>query len=144
MKTRTLLLLSVAVGLAILLAGGVLLFQLSNQSTAVAAARIGERVEVGDVVVTVLGASETADALRVDVRLGGIADPDGTDSFRLVTGDEPLTPLRAPADGRCTAITVETTECALEFDLTATDASNRVLVLRRGDDQIRWDLGRAG
>ena len=34
MKTRTLLLLSVGVGLAILLAGGVLLVQLANQSTA--------------------------------------------------------------------------------------------------------------
>ncbi len=35
MKTRTLLLLSVGTALAILLAGGVLLFQLSNEQNAV-------------------------------------------------------------------------------------------------------------
>lgn len=140
MKTRTLLLLSVAVGMAILLAGGVFLVQLSNQSAVVEQAAIGERVEVGDVVVTVLSAHEAEARLLVEVDLGGIDDPDGTDSFRLITGDDPLTPVRAPAEGRCTAITSQPRTCALEFDLTGVEASNRVLVLRRGDEQRRWDL----
>ena len=41
MKTRTLLLLSVAVGMAILLAGGVFLFQLSNESATVEGRPVG-------------------------------------------------------------------------------------------------------
>ena len=56
MKTRTLLLLSVGVGLVILLAGGVLLLQLANETAAVEPADVGELVRVGDVDVTVLAA----------------------------------------------------------------------------------------
>jgi hypothetical protein len=48
--------------------------------------------------------------------------------------------LAAPAAGRCTEITLEPQECRLEFDITTTEGSNRVLVLRRGDEQRRWDL----
>ena len=46
MKTRTLLLLSVGVGLMILLAGGVLLLQLANDSAAVQPADVGEAVDL--------------------------------------------------------------------------------------------------
>ncbi len=106
MKTRTLLLLSVGVGLAILLAGGVLLFQLSNEPATV------DTIEVG----RGGGGRRRVDHRRdrsrggrqrfaVAVELGGVDDPDGLDSFRLVTGDRSLTPLTTAADGRCTEIT---------------------------------------
>ena len=116
MKTRTLLLLSVGTALAILLAGGVLLFQLSNEQNTVDAIRIGSEVRVGDVsivvhdvsVVEALGGGQTPDmkTLGVDVTIGGIDDPDGLDSFRLVTGDLSETPADAAAEGRCTGITM--------------------------------------
>jgi hypothetical protein len=140
MKTRTLLLLSVASALAILLAGGVFLLQLSNETAAVEEATVGEAVEVGDVDVTVTGYSEDSGGARVEVDIGGVDDGDGIDSFRLITGGDPLVPVRAPADGRCTRITVATQQCRLDFDLSGSDAPNRVLLLRRGDEQIRWDL----
>ena len=53
MKTRTLLLLAVGTALAILLAGGVLLFQLSNEQNAVDSIRLGSEVHVGDVSIVV-------------------------------------------------------------------------------------------
>ncbi len=141
MKTRTLLLLSVASALAILLAGGVFLLQLSNETATVDEAVTGELVEVGDVEVTVASYSERDDgAASVLIDIGGVDDNDGIDSFRLITGGEPLVPVRAPADGRCNEITVAVQRCQLDFDLSATDAPNRVLLLRRGDEQIRWDL----
>jgi hypothetical protein len=58
----------------------------------------------------------------------------------LITGGDPLVPVRAPADGRCSEITVGQQQCRLDFDVSGTDAPNRVLLLRRGDEQIRWDL----
>jgi hypothetical protein len=153
MKTRTLLLLSVGTALAILLAGGVLLFQLSNEQNAVDAVSIGTEVEVGDVSITVLGAGavdpddgaqqDPAGAgavLGVDVTLGGIDDVDGLDSFRLVTGDRSLAPISVPADGRCTAITTEAATCRLDFDVSGSESSSRVLVMRRGDEQANWRL----
>lgn len=139
MKTRTLLLLSVGVGLAILLAGGVLLLQLSNESAAVAPAAVGERVRVGDVEVTVTGSEASGSSFSVDVEIGGI-DDDDISSFSLATGDGRLEPQTAPTDGRCTELTVAEQRCRLDFDVSASDGSNRVLVLRRGDQQRNWVL----
>jgi hypothetical protein len=141
MKTRTLLLLSVGTALAILLAGGVLLFQLSNEQAAVDTVQIGTEVQVGDVSITVLGAGAADDRLLgVDVTVGGVDDVDGLDSFRLVTGDRSLAPVGATAAGRCTAITVDATTCRLVFDVSGSESSSRVLVMRRGDEQANWRL----
>lgn len=137
MKTRTLLLLSVGVGLMILLAGGVLLLQLANESAAIEPADVGEAVQVGDVDVVVLGAQEGA-VFAVDVELGGVDDD--LSGFSLATGDRRLQPLKTAADGRCTEITVAEQRCRIEFDVSAADGSNRVLVLRRGDEQRNWVL----
>ena len=135
MKTRTLLLLSIGVALAILVAGGVFLFQLSSESAAVQPATIGEPTSVGDVDLTVLGSTETATVLSVDVELGGVDD--SLDSFRLVTGDRRLEPVTAPVNGRCTSITEAAQRCRIEFDVSAADGSSRVLV-------IVWRYGEAG
>ena len=140
MKTRTLLLLSVAVALAILLAGGVFLFQLTSETAAVERAEVGQAVSVGDVDVTVLGVSGGEPILSIDVELGGVDDPAGVDSFALVTGDRRLEPITAPAEGRCVDIVVEIQRCRIDFDVSGADGSNRLLVLRRGDDQRNWVL----
>jgi len=138
MRTRTLLLLSVGVALMILLAGGVLLLQLSNETAAVEPAGIGESVRVGDVDVTVFGAQESSTLFSVDVEVVGVDD--ALDSFSLATGDRRLEPVTVAADGRCTEITVADQRCRIEFDVSVSDGSNRMLVLRRGDDQRNWVL----
>ena len=138
MRTRTLLLLSVGTALAILLAGGVLLFQLSGEQDATEPSAVGEQVSVGDLHLVVVASSESDDFFSVDVRLGGVDD--GVDSIRLVTGDGRLEPVVIPADGRCTRITVDEQECRLDFGLDGVSSSNRTLVVRRGDDQATWDL----
>ncbi len=138
MKTRTLLLLSVGVGLMILLAGGVLLLQLSNDSAAVEPAEVGEAVRVGDVDIVVLGAQDAGGIFSVDVEVGGVDDD--LSSFSLATGDRRLQTLTADVAGRCVEITVAEQQCTIDFDVSGTDASNRVLVLRRGDQQRNWVL----
>ena len=139
MKTRTLLLLSVATGLAILLAGGVWLFQLAREQEAVESSVAGDTVTVGDVDVTVHGASQRAGVFGIDVTVGGVDDLDGIESFLLVTGQADVAPETAPADGRCSEITEQPQSCALEFAVDGADAPNLVLVMRRGEDVARWD-----
>ena len=141
MKTRTLLLLSVGTALMILLAGGALLFQLSNQESTSASLAFGQATTVGDVEVTVNGSDVVADTLVVSVAISGVDDIDGIESFRLVTGDRRLDPIAAPAAGRCAEITVAVQECAIEFDISASQGTSRVLGLRRGEDQATWRLG---
>jgi hypothetical protein len=138
MKTRTLLLLSVGVGLMILLAGGVLLLQLSTESAAVEPAAVGEVVRVGDVDVTVFGFDEADLVFAVDAEIGGVDDD--LSSFSLATGDDRLEPLVTAGPGRCVAITEDERRCLIEFDVSDAAGSNRVLVLRRGDDQRNWLL----
>lgn len=141
MRTRTLLLLSVGTALLILLAGGVFLLQLTNETATVESAEVTEQVTVGDVEVTVTAVDEAEEGLlTIGVEIGGVDDSDGIDSFRLVTGDRRLEPVAAPADGRCDSITAATQSCTIDFDVSAADGSSRVLVLRRGDEQRNWVL----
>ena len=141
MKTRTLLLLSVVTALAILLAGGALLLQLSSGDSEVDAAQVGDVVEVGDARIVVFGAATDGDVLEVDVEVSGVDDTDGLDTFRLVTGDRTLSPMSAPAADRCAAFTIDAQRCVVAFDLSAVDTSGRLLVARRGDEQRSWSLG---
>ncbi len=143
MKTRTLLLLSVGTALMILVAGGALLWQLSSQESSAPTTPIGEQVSVGDAQVTVTSSDRVGDLLEVTVIIGGVDDPDGIDTFRLVTGDRRLEPLGArgtDADGRCQEIVTEPVECVVAFDVGASDGSSRVLVMRRGEAQSTWRL----
>lgn len=139
MKTRTLLLLSVGTALAILLAGGVLLFQLSGQQDTVEPSAVGEQVVVGDLSITVLSGAETAGFFLVEVEIAGVDDPT-TDSVRLVTGDGRLDAVTLPAEGRCTQLTVAAQTCTFEFGLDGVASTNRTLIVRRGDEQANWNL----
>jgi hypothetical protein len=140
MKTRTLLLLSLGTALMILMAGGVLLFQLSGQDDTTQATPLGTAVQVGDAQITVSGSSVEGSLLRVDVEIGGVVDERGIDAFSLVTGDQRLPPVTVAADGRCTGITDETQTCTIDFDVSVTEGSSRVLLVRRGEDQATWRL----
>lgn len=140
MKTRTLLLLSVGTALMILLAGGVLLFQLSGQESSTAATPIGDLARIGDAEVTVIDAELFGDTLVVSMEIGGVDDPNGIDTFRLVTGDRRLEPLAPVDDDRCSGISEAPRRCLVEFDVGTSDGSSRVLVMRRGDDQATWRL----
>ncbi|MEM1334674.1 MAG: hypothetical protein AAGG08_14575, partial [Actinomycetota bacterium] len=134
--TRTLLLLSVGTALAILLAGGVLLFQLSSQEQASEPLVTGRAASVGDLEVTVLGASESDGRFEIDVVVSGVDDD--LSGIGLTTAQRSLAPIEAPADGRCTTLTVAEQRCALAFDTSADTSTSRVLVIRRGDEQRTW------
>lgn len=138
MKTRTLLLLSVGTALAILLAGGVLLFQLSGQESVSVSTPLGEIARVGDAEVVVVGTELADGALVVTVEVGGVDDADGADGFRLVTGDRQLEPIASP--DHCAAFTEVVRRCAVGFDVGGAEGSSRVLILRRGDAQATWRL----
>lgn len=140
MRTRTLLLLAVGCGLAILVAGTVFLLQLANDDQNADFRNVGESVAVGDLHVVVEGYEETDENATVAVTLGGVDDTDGIDEFRLVLADASLIPVRG-IDGACAATTVAEQSCTLTFDL-ADDApgGSRILLYRRGDDVARWEL----
>jgi hypothetical protein len=140
-RTRTLLLLAVGCGLVILVAGVIQLLRIAGQDDPPEAAPIGAPVRVGDLTVTVERFEETDEQAVVSVELGGVDDPDGTDDFRLVVPGESLRPVAGDDPDACAGTTVEPQNCTLTFDLTSSEGSSRVLLYRRGDERVRWELG---
>jgi hypothetical protein len=141
MKTRTLLMLALACGLAILVAGGVLLLQLLNRTDVVPPTPVGEQVAVGDMRVSVVGADERDGVMTVELVLGGVDDPDAAEGFRLIaSGRESERVDDAGPAGSCAATTLEAQPCTLAFDVSPADGVSRVLFYRRGDQQARWVL----
>ncbi|MET0326195.1 MAG: hypothetical protein ABW219_13290 [Ilumatobacteraceae bacterium] len=139
MKTRTLLLLAIGCGFVILAAGVVQLLRIAGQDDPPTAAVVGQAVVVGDMTITVDGFTEDGASAVVPIEIGGVDDDDGADAFRLVV---PGAALRADPGGAgaCGATTVEVAPCELTFDLGSAEGSTRVLLYRRGDQQVRWDL----
>jgi hypothetical protein len=137
MKTRTLLLLALGCGLAIMLAGAVFLFQLANQDAVAEPETLGEVVGVGDMAVAVIDADETDGRLVVRVELGGVRDDSPAEDFRLIASGRPVTPDRSD----CPPTGVERRSCVVEFDVSGADGVSRVLFYERGDEQVRWVLG---
>lgn len=139
MRTRTLLLLAVSCGLAILLAGGIQLFRLANQDTPAPPLTIGGTGTAGDAVVTVQKVANEADALVVTVTVKGVEDADGVSGFSLVAPNKRLAPAPGAADA-CQAFTVEPVTCTLTFPTNGLTGSDRQLLLIRAEDQVRWNL----
>lgn len=137
MRTRTLLLLAVGCGLAILIAGGVFFLQIAQTDEATTSLPIGATAQAGDLDVTVLDAHEADGRMTVDMELAGV-DADVRADFVLLTGTA-LEPLGDEPDA-CAQATVAPQQCTLVFDTSATEGSVRVLVVRRGEDQHRWTL----
>ncbi len=136
MKTRTLLLLALGCAVAIMIAGAVMLFQLTRDQDAGEPTPIGRAVDVGDMSVTVDGAEEVGGVLSVRVRIGGVDDQDGTADFRLIASGRPI----RQEPGTCGPTTGSLQECELRFDVSTADGTSRVLFYDRGDDQARWVL----
>ena len=141
MRTRTLLLLAVACGLVILVAGVVQLLRIADQRDAddVPIHEIGDAVEVGDLSVVVVSYAEQAGSATVEVTLGGVDDLDGASEFRLVVLGESVEPSGA-GDDACGATTVEPQTCRLTFAVDDAPGAARILLYRRGEDVARWRL----
>ena len=142
MRTRTLLLLAVACGLAVLVAGLIALLRIDRHDTTTRRVAVGEVASAGDLEVTVVSAGEVDGLMRVTVRLGGVDDESILDQVRLVVPGAliaPLNPAQA-GDRACAVATEREQECELVFGVAAVDGSARSLLMRRGEDQLRWDL----
>jgi hypothetical protein len=135
-KTRTLLLLAVGCGMAILLAGTVQLLRVANQRSAQRLG-VGGSGTAGDATVVVDSASLTPQSVGVTVTLSGVADPAGLHGFTLVrSGSGKTTPV-GPSGGTCAAITESPTQCTLDFTVDGGDA---LLLFTRAGDTVRWSL----
>lgn len=137
MKTRTLMLLALGCGVAIMLAGAVFLFQLTTQAELEEPIAVGEVASVGDMSVTVVDAEDSGDGLFiVSIEIGGTVDDAPAEDFRMIASGRP-----APLAGTtCGPATNSVQRCAVTFDVSQADGVSRVVFYERGDDRARWVL----
>jgi hypothetical protein len=141
MKTRTLLLLAVTCGLAILLAGGIQLLRLSNQETPNPPLAIGQSGSAGDVTVTVDAVDVSDSEFVVTLTIEGVDDARGLDGFSLVAPNTRVAPLVVADDpAACSGFTIERVTCTISFPSEGLTGTARQLLLIRAEDQVRWKL----
>ncbi len=140
MKTRTLLLLAIGCGVAILLAGAALLWRLSSDSSTVTLHSTGEVVKLGDLNVTIAGYQAAASTVTIDATIGGADDADGQRGFALNLGGNSH---RIAPDSTCDPFTVAPKTCRLVFQGQAKQGALILLTLVRSGDRVSWAL-RAG
>ncbi len=142
-KTRTLLILAVACGLVILVAGSIKLFLVADADAPVHHA-VGQSAKVADMVVTV-EAMEIVDGKAVaTVSLVGVDDDDGAQSWTFGDGQQLLSrnsPANTPSHNGLSACRAtkrdEVTRCLVSFTSTRTRG---VLRYDRADEALYWDV----
>ncbi len=138
MRTRTLLLLAVTCGLAILVAGTLQLLRLAGQETAEVLTD-GGTATAGDAKVRVTSSREVDGVVTVTVTLSGVDDPAGLEGFTLVVPGDTVGPNQRGADA-CTGFTVAPVTCTLTFGTADVNAGDRILLFRRAAEAARWKL----
>ncbi|MFM8382904.1 MAG: hypothetical protein ACKOA6_13060 [Actinomycetota bacterium] len=141
MKTRTLLLLSVGVGLLILLAGGVKLLQVATDRTEVRVLDLGESAVIGDMTVAVTSVSQDADGTLVEISMSGVAGAAVIEDWRLLGDGSVIEATGASSDDRfCSSRTLvpeggSPARCTLRF--AAVETVQAVAYTRAGE-QRQW------
>lgn len=105
MKTRTLLLLSVASGLIILVAGGLKLLQVATDRTEVPVLSIGDESRIGDMNVRVESITVGTSGTEARVAMSGVPGATAVDGWRLLGDGEVVEPFTTVGDGICDART---------------------------------------
>ena len=136
MRTRTLLLLAIACGLVILLAGGIQLLRVGGQEQTAKLLDAGAPGKAGDATVELVSSSVKGSELVAVVRIGGVDDPEGFGGFTLVGHGKVV----AVTSSTCAGITIAVTECSLTFATTGMQGTARQLIFRRADAQLWWVL----
>lgn len=136
MKTRTLLLLSLACALAITAAGVALAVRVASTPDAAPPAALDRPVAVGDMTTTVRTAESNAGLIVVEVAIGGVEDPDASSDFLLLVAGT----AHRVSETDCDPSSVEQTTCRLSFRAPAEEGVSVVLTQTRGDQQERWVL----
>lgn len=135
MSTRKLILTALVCGLAILLAGGIKLFQVANDDKQVEVLSLGDQATLGDMTVSVLTIDRSADATSVTVTMTGVDLATGAASgWRMLADGQVQQPgQQGQTCGAVSATTV--TRCVVRF--AAADSAPTIAYVRAGE-QRQW------
>lgn len=141
MSTRKLILTALLCGIAIVLAGGIKLFQVANEDAKVTILPLNEKAVLGDMTVAVLSVTPQADRTVVTVLMSGVDGADAVEGWRMLAGGQVTSVLGKPWDRidspACATTTVAGGKCSLVFP--AAEGTVTVAYLRAGQ-QSQWSV----
>jgi hypothetical protein len=135
-KTRTLLLLAVTCGMAILIAGTVQLLRVADQKSSTTSLQVGQTGRAGDATIVLDGVGIDPQHVVATVTIGGVDDASGLGGFTMVAAGT----SRDVEGGTCAGFTVASQQCTIEFANTDLKGSTRLLLFSRAGDRLRWTL----
>lgn len=143
MSTRKLILTALVCGLAIMIAGGVKLFQVARDDAKVEVLAFGTTVQVADMTVSVEAVKVTQSATFVTVTMFGVENADAFEGWRLLTGGEVLAPVVGddplPGLNLCTVTRIDGgAPCTVVFPPSTGSVTVAYL---RGGAQSQWSEG---
>jgi hypothetical protein len=142
MSTRKLILTALLCGLAIIVAGGIKLFQVASDTKEVEVLALGTTTKLADMTVSVTGINQTPEATLATVTMVGVDGADATEGWRLLSGGAVRAPIMltepavADVNDVCTVTSADTTvTCVVAFE--PSDGSVTVAYIR-GGAQSQW------
>jgi len=138
-STRKLILTALLCGIAIVIAGGIKLLQVANDTSEVVILALGEKATLGDMTVSVDAIEQDENGTNVIVSMNGVDGADAQEGWRMLTGGSVVGLVQdsqatgAPA---CSVTTVRGNgPCALRFP--PSEGTVTVAYLRAGG-QSQW------
>lgn len=137
MSTRKLILTALLCGLAIMVAGGIKLFQVASDTKEVEVLTLGTVAQLADMTVSVTGINQTSEATLATVTMVGVEGADATEGWRLLAGGSVRSPLIVnDAADKCTVTNADAVvTCVVAFE--PSDGSVTVAYVR-GGAQSQW------
>ena len=133
MSTRKLILTALMCGLAIMLAGGVKLFQTANNDKKVEILAVGQEAVLGDMTVSVKAIIQGDQETIVTVQMMGVDGADAREGWRLLTGSTVLQPAKQTSQSGVSCGTVSV-DIPVQCDVVFAPTTGRITVayLRSG------------
>jgi deoxyribose-phosphate aldolase len=134
MSTRKLILTALVCGLAVMLAGGVKLFQMATEDVEAVVFSLGTSQTLADMTVSVTDVEQEADATLVTVTMVGVEGANAAEGWRLLANGIVISPLLTKTDCQNTTTDAVIT-CVVGFPEST--GSVTVAYLRAGE-QSQW------
>ena len=135
MSTRKLIFTALVCGLAIMVAGGIKLFQVATDDTEVVIHEFGVEQTLSDMTVTVSDVLQSDEMTAVTVVMRGVDNGDPVEGWRLLAGGEVLSPTYPQSETCRATVVVTNATCVVEFP--ATQGTVTVAYVRAGQ-QSQW------
>jgi hypothetical protein len=134
MSTRKLILTALVCGLAVMLAGGIKLFQMATEDVEAVVFSLGTSQTLADMTVSVTDVEQEADATLVTVTMVGVEGANAAEGWRLLANGTVISPLLTKTDCQNTTTDAVMT-CVVGFPEST--GSVTVAYLRAGE-QSQW------